>query len=158
MASISSPRIYVRPKTPVGSGTVRDVELERVKTFARVLDSYFVDPILGLVLPGAGDLIGSLLGFYVVMIAVRRKVSPVIIARMIMNLGLDAAIGFIPLVGDLGDFAFKANKKNVELLSARETGKASAKDWFVVVGALAAYAAIMAFVIWGISKILHAIF
>lgn len=145
----------------MGSGTTRDAELERVKTFARVLDSYFIDPILGLVLPGAGDLIGSLLGFYVVVIAMRRKVSPIIIARMIMNLGLDAAIGFIPLVGDLGDFAFKANNKNVALLSERleqGDGKASAKDWMVVVGALVAYAAIMAFVVWGITRILHAIF
>src|SRR5438445_13153771 len=136
----------------------RDLELERVRTFARIMDNYYLDPLIGLVLPGAGDIIGSLLGIYTVVIAVRRKVSPVIIARMIMNLGLDAAIGFVPFVGDLAAGAFKANVKNVELLSARSSGKASTKDWLIVVGAFAAYAAIMTFVVWGIVKILHAVF
>jgi hypothetical protein len=161
MATISSPRIYMRPTTPVGSGTAKDVELERVRMVARVLDNYFLDPLIGLVVPGGGDVIGSLLGVYTVMIAVRRGVSPVVIARMIMNLGLDAVVGFIPLVGDLGDFAFKANKKNVDLLEkSLETrgGKASAKDWLVVVGAALAYIAIMAFVVWGIIRIFQALF
>ena len=151
----------MRPTTPVGSGTAKDVELERVRMVARVLDNYFLDPLIGLVVPGGGDVIGSLLGVYTVMIAVRRGVSPVVIARMIMNLGLDAVVGFIPLVGDLGDFAFKANKKNVDLLEkSLETrgGKASIKDWLVVVGAALAYIAIMAFVVWGIIKIFQAIF
>jgi hypothetical protein len=137
------------------------VELERVRLAARVLDSYFLDPLIGLVLPGGGDVIGSLLGVYTVVIAVRRSVSPVVIARMIMNLGLDAVIGFVPLVGDLADFGFKANKKNVELLErSLETrgGKASAKDWLVVVGAALLYIGIMAFVVWGIIKIFKAIF
>jgi hypothetical protein len=132
-----------------------------VRLAARVLDSYFLDPLIGLVLPGGGDVIGSLLGVYTVMIAVRRKVSPVVIARMIMNLGLDAVIGFVPLVGDIADFGFKANKKNVELLERSiETrgGKASAKDWLVVVGAALLYIGIMAFVVWGIIKIFKAIF
>ena len=151
----------MRPTTPVGSGTAKDVELERVRMVARVLDSYFLDPLIGLVVPGGGDVLGSLLGVYTVMIAVRRNVSPVVIARMIMNLGLDAVVGFIPLVGDLADFGFKANKKNVALLEKSiETrgGKASAKDWLVVVGAALAYIAIMAFVVWGIIKIFQAIF
>jgi hypothetical protein len=132
-----------------------------VKTLARVLDNYFIDPLIGLVLPGAGDVIGSLLGVYTIVIAVRRKVSPVVIARMIMNLGIDAAIGFIPFIGDLADFGFKANKKNVALLTDRieqGSGKASVKDWAVVVGAAVAYIAIMAFVVWGIIHIFRAVF
>jgi hypothetical protein len=151
----------MRPDTPVGSGTAKDVELDRVRMVARVLDNYFLDPLIGLVVPGGGDVIGSLLGVYTVMIAVRRGVSPVVIARMIMNLGLDAVVGFIPLVGDLADVGFKANKKNVELLEkSLETrgGKASAKDWLVVVGAALAYIAIMAFVVWGIIRIFQALF
>src|SRR4051812_9502651 len=119
MASISRPRIYMRPQTPVGSGTARDADVQRVQTLAKVLDGYFLDPLMGMFLPGAGDVLGSLLGMYTVMIAVRRKVSPIIIARMIMNLGVDALIGFIPLVGDIFDFGFKANKKNAALLAER---------------------------------------
>src|SRR4051812_14162655 len=80
-----------------------DRDIERARTFARVLDDYFVDPLLGLVLPGAGDVLGSLLGLYVVMIAVRRRVSPLVIARMLLNLGLDTVAGAVPLLGDAID-------------------------------------------------------
>ncbi len=39
-----------------------------------------------------------------------------LIVRMLLNLVLDALLGAIPLIGDLFDFAFKANLKNVRLL------------------------------------------
>lgn len=146
----------MRPQTPVGSGTARDADVQRVATLAKVLDGYFLDPLMGLVLPGAGDVLGSLLGMYTVMIAVRRKVSPIVIARMIMNLGIDALIGFIPLFGDIFDFGFKANKKNAALLAERIEeggGRARARDWLVVVGAALGYFLVMAFVVWGIISI-----
>ncbi|HET7506709.1 MAG TPA: DUF4112 domain-containing protein, partial [Kofleriaceae bacterium] len=76
-----------------------DPEIERARTLARVLDHYLVDPLIGLVLPGAGDLIGSLLGLYIVGIAVRRRISPIVIARMLLNLAIDAGIGFVPIAG-----------------------------------------------------------
>jgi hypothetical protein len=148
------------PETPVGSGTRRDTELDRVRLLARVLDRYFVDPLIGLVIPGGGDVLGSLLGVYTVMIAARRKVSPVIIARMLMNLAADTVIGFVPFIGDLFDIGFKANTKNVELLTEREEhgGRATAKDWLIVVGASLAYITVMAFVIWGIVALFRAVF
>jgi hypothetical protein len=128
---------------------------------ARVLDRYFVDPLIGLVIPGGGDVLGSLLGVYTVMIAARRKVSPVIIARMLMNLAGDAVIGFIPFLGDLLDFGFKANQRNVELLGERveyHGGRATTRDWLIVIGAALAYIVVMAFVIWGIVALFRAIF
>src|SRR5690349_12111539 len=100
---------YMPAKAPAALEAPRDTELERVKTLARILDGYFVDPLIGLFLPGLGDVIGSMLGIYIVSIAARRKVSPVIIARMLMNLAADASIGFIPLLGDIFDFKFKAH-------------------------------------------------
>ena len=158
MASIGSAPSYVPPSISVR--THRDTELERVRTLSRVLDRYFVDPILGLVIPGGGDVIGSVLGMYTVMIAVRRKVSPVIIARMLMNLAADAVIGFIPFIGDLFDIGFKANQRNVALLSERveHGGRATAKDWLVVIGAALAYVAVLALIIWGIVRLFQAVF
>jgi hypothetical protein len=134
-----------------------DRDLERVRTLARVMDHYLVDPLMGFLLPGIGDVIGSLIGFYVVMIAWRRRVSPVIIARMILNLGFDMAIGVIPLIGDVVDLAFKSNVKNVELLAARPTGRATWKDWLVVAGAALAYLAVMGLVIWGVIALVRAL-
>jgi len=147
--------------TPAQSiGTRRDTELDRVRRLARVLDNYFVDPLIGLLVPGGGDVIGSLLGVYTVMIAARRKVSPVIIARMLMNLAADAVLGFVPLVGDLFDFAFKAHVRNVALLDERieHGGRATARDWLIVAGAALAYIAVMALIIWGIVALFRAVF
>jgi hypothetical protein len=137
----------------------QDAELERVRTLSRVLDTYMIDPLLGLVLPGAGDLLGSLLGLYTVVIAARRKVSPLVIARMLLNLGIDAAVGVVPLVGDVVDFGFKANRKNVELLTARSArgGRATARDWLVLGVAVAAFAGVIALVCWGITALVRAL-
>jgi hypothetical protein len=171
MASIATPPfgvskrkstpMYVPPRPRSGSGTAHDVELARVRTLARVLDGFFLDPILGLVIPGGGDVLGSLLGMYTVMIAVRRKVSPIIVARMLMNLAGDAVLGFIPLLGDLVDFGFKANKRNVELLTERveeHRGRATARDWLILIAAAFAFFLVMAAVIYGIVRLFRAVF
>ena len=138
---------------------MRDTELERVRSLARVLDRFFVDPILGLIIPGGGDILGSLLGIYTVMIAARRKVSPVVIARMLMNLAGDAVLGFIPFLGDIVDFGFKANQRNVELLSERveHGGRATPRDWLILVGAVLAFIAVISLVIYGIVALVRAI-
>src|SRR4051794_19151389 len=131
------PLPYRIPRARRGSGTQLDPDVERVRKLAKVMDHYMVDPLLGLVLPGAGDIIGSLLGLYTVALAIRRKMSPVIIARMLLNLAIDAAVGIVPLIGDMADVAWKANDKNVALLSDRAAtgGHATARDWISVVGA-----------------------
>jgi hypothetical protein len=135
----------------------RDVELLRVRRVARILDDGFIDPLLGFFLPAAGDLIGSLLGLYVVGLALRRKVAPIIIARMFLNLAIDAGIGSIPILGDAFDIVFKANKKNVDLLESRSAneGKASAADWLAVVGAFAVFVGVLAAAIWSITALIH---
>lgn len=154
MASISDTRRYVSPVAD------RDSELARVRTLARVLDRYFLDPILGLVIPGGGDIIGSMLGVYMVMIAARRKVSPVIMARMLMNLAADAVLGFIPLIGDLFDFGFKANIRNLRLLeeATEHGGRATVKDWAMVVGAALTFIAVLALIVWGMVALFRRVF
>ena len=149
---------YLPPRAKRGSGTHVDYELDRVKKMATVLDRYMVDPIIGLFLPGAGDVLGSLLGMYTVHMAFQRKLSPVIIARMLLNLALDALLGIVPLVGDLVDVGFKANQKNVALLEERQTGKASAKDWAFVVGAALLFFGTIALSVFAIVSLFRAIF
>jgi hypothetical protein len=170
MASIGSPSASAmkRRHTPLttqaraarGDTRVRDAELDRVRTLARTLDRYYLDPILGFVVPGVGDVVGSLLGFYVIVIAWRRRVSKIIIARMLMNLAVDAVFGFIPLLGDLFDAKFKANLRNVELLTARAAagGRATARDWAIVLGALLAYLTVLVLLVWGMIALVRRIF
>lgn len=120
-----------------------DREIERARTVAKVLDNYLVDPLVGLLLPGVGDIATSMAGLYTVGLALSRKLSPVIIARMLLNLALDAILGAVPLIGDLFDLAHRANTKNVALLEQRAGmgGRATARDWAMVVGAFAVFVA-----------------
>jgi len=136
-----------------------DRDLARVRTLARVMDHFLLDPLMGFVLPGAGDVIGSVIGFYIVAVAWRWRVSPVIIARMILNLGLDMVLGIVPIVGDAFDLSFKAHQRNAKLLESRAAtgGRATARDWLVVGGAVAAYLAVVALVIWGIVALVRAL-
>ena len=138
---------------------VVDRELQRARTFARVLDHYLVDPVLGLVLPGVGDVIGSLLGLYIVVIAVRRHVSPVVIARMLLNLGADAALGVIPVLGDAIDFGFHANERNIALLADRNSrgGRATGRDWLVLALAIMSLVGVVALVCWAVVALVRAL-
>ncbi len=120
-----------------------DREIERARTVAKVLDHYLVDPIVGLILPGVGDIATSVAGLYTVGVAISRKLSAVVIARMLLNLALDALLGAVPLIGDLFDLAHRANTRNVALLEQRAVsgGRATARDWAMVMGAFTVFAA-----------------
>lgn len=111
------------------------VDVVRADKLARWMDDRFLDPLIGLVLPGVGDLASAGIGLYIVAVAVRRRLPAIVIARMLLNLGVDAIIGVVPFAGDLFDLVWKANKKNVALLKARHTGTSTARDWLVVAGA-----------------------
>lgn len=74
-----------------------------------------LDGLLGLV-PGIGDTATSLVSVYLVYEARRIGVPRRTIARMLINVLLDWAIGLIPLLGDVFDIAYKANRRNIRLL------------------------------------------
>lgn len=104
-------------------------------------------------------MIGSLVGLYVVVVAVRRRLPMVTVARMLMNLGVDALVGAVPLFGDLFDFAWKANRRNVALLRERHGARHdTAGDWLRVGGAIVllafALAAPIAVAWWLVSRLL----
>jgi hypothetical protein len=107
----------------------RDPELEAAEKIARWMDERFVDPVLGFVLPGIGDLISAALGVYPVLLAWRRRAPKSLLARMLLNLAVDAAGGAIPLLGDLWDFVFKAHARNLALLRARADGQEVKGHW-----------------------------
>jgi hypothetical protein len=145
--------------TPGGDG---EHDIRAAETLAKWLDDRFLDPLLGFALPGVGDVIGSVLGLYVVVVAFKRKLPLVTVARMLVNLGVDALVGAVPIAGDLFDVAWKANKRNVRLLRERhEARRDTAGDWLRVAGAtlllLAAVAAPVA-AVWWIAHHLAALF
>lgn len=138
---------------------VDDRDIATAETIARVTDKAMLDPIIGLLVPGAGDLLTATVGLYVVSIAARRRLPPVVLARMLLNLGIDAAVGAIPIAGDLFDFAFQANRKNVELLRARHTARrARPGDWLFVAGAALIFLAALALPIILLVLFIRAVF
>jgi hypothetical protein len=63
-----------------------------------------------------GDLAGAALSGYVVLSAARLGVPRAVLARMVANVGVDALIGTVPLLGDVADVGWRANTRNVALL------------------------------------------
>ena len=74
-----------------------------------------LDPILGL-FPGLGDMVTSLVGLAIMGEASRRGVSRMALVTMALNILANAAVGSIPVVGDLFSVWFKSNRRNHDLL------------------------------------------
>lgn len=100
-------------------------KLRRIRKIAKLLDTAIgipgtkfrigLDPILGL-LPGGGDLIGGLISAYMIYLAASFGLEKPKITQMVKNIALETFVGFIPIVGDIFDFYFKANIRNLDIL------------------------------------------
>lgn len=75
-----------------------------------------LDGLIGLI-PGAGDTIGALLSSVVLSEAARLGAPKTVLLKMAFNIALDAVVGAVPVLGDLFDFVWKANQRNVHLLN-----------------------------------------
>lgn len=109
----------------------REASFRRLRHIAKLLDSSVVipgigvrigaDAILGLV-PGIGDMAMGLVGAYLIYEAHRLGAPKTAIARMIGNVAMDTAIGAIPFVGDIWDFFFRSNDRNMQILAKHVGG------------------------------------
>jgi hypothetical protein len=116
------------------SAAERDVQ--RARALARALDGAVripgtgigvgLDPIIGLI-PGVGDIAGGVLSGYIVLVAARAGAPASVVARMVSNVAIDSLIGTVPLLGDLADFGWKANTRNVALLQQHLERPAAAR-------------------------------
>ncbi len=107
--------------------------LRRLRFLSDLLDTRFgvpgtkwrfgLDGLLGL-LPVVGDSISWVISAYILGEAHRAGVRKRTLIRMFWNITIDYVVGLIPIVGDIFDFAFKANRRNVELID-RDLGSVS---------------------------------
>lgn len=74
-----------------------------------------LDALVGLV-PGVGDLVTGTGSVALLLLALRRRVPTIGIARMVMNIAVDTLGGALPVVGDAFDLAWRSNRKNLEIL------------------------------------------
>lgn len=103
----------------------RNAALDRLERFADLMDSAFripgtdtsvgIEALVGLV-PGIGDAAGAVVACYVPFEAIRLGAPWTLVLKMFVNILVDAVGGSIPVIGDLFDVVWKANKRNVRLL------------------------------------------
>ena len=66
--------------------------------------------------PVLGDTITTALSLFIVHEAYQFGAPGHVIARMLGNVALDGVLGAVPLVGDVFDVFWRANRRNVRLL------------------------------------------
>lgn len=106
-------------------GAAADARLDGARLLARLLDDAIpipgtsyrigIDPLLGLV-PGIGDALGAILSTWLLVIGFRLGAPAPVLARMGLNVAVEALVGAIPIAGDLFDAGWKANLRNLRLL------------------------------------------
>lgn len=106
-------------------GDAQDRALARYALLTDLLDQAFrvpgtrfrfgLDAIIGLV-PGAGDIVGALVGLYGVWVARQLGAPSSLLTRMLGNIAVDAVAGSVPILGDLFDFAYKPHVRNLLLI------------------------------------------
>lgn len=102
-----------------------EAALQEIESLAQWLDARFrlpgtnfrfgLDGLVGLI-PGVGDAFGAASAIYLIMRAERLGVPRSLLLRMGGNVAIDTIVGTIPLLGDLFDFGFKANRRNAALV------------------------------------------
>ena len=98
---------------------------QRIEALEHLLERSFVipginrpvglDAIAGLV-PVVGDLIGAALGAYVIWEASNLGLPKWKLWRMAGNVAFDTAVGAIPVAGDVFDFLFRSNTRNLRIV------------------------------------------
>ncbi len=117
----------LKPEILTDSQVQNDLLLQGLERLAWLMDRAFVipgtnirvglDAILGL-LPVGGDFLTGLVQTGLVLVALKNyRVPKPVAARMAANVLLDIGLGSIPFVGDAFDAVFKANTRNLKLLS-----------------------------------------
>ncbi|MCA8999058.1 MAG: DUF4112 domain-containing protein [Planctomycetaceae bacterium] len=109
--------------------TMSDAErikrFRRVQRLAKLLDGQFKIPVIGTsigldglvgLIPVGGDVVTAGMSAWIIHEAWKIGIPKGMLLRMIGNSVGDLFVGSVPVAGDLFDFFWKANKKNVELL------------------------------------------
>ena len=105
-------------------------------------------------IPGIGDFIGGLLSSVLIYKANQIGVPRTILLRMIINMLIDSTLGAIPLLGDIFDFVWKANKRNVNLLARYQQSpdktyrKSMLENTLFILILIGITALLISFVVW----------
>lgn len=98
------------------------VSYKLVHAIALWMDRRLLDPLIGLVLPGFGDALTSVLAVpYLYLSIVKLKSIPLTLA-IVCNILLDVLIGIIPYIGVVGDVFKRAFTRNSAMIKGYVEG------------------------------------
>ena len=154
------------PNLPtVSTSAENDARLRWVERIAHLMDSQFklpgtrfrfgLDPLLGL-LPVVGNLSTLAVSGALLLTMMRHGASGAVVVRMGFNILVDTIIGAIPIIGNIFDFAYKSNERNVALLRrhyAEGTHSGSGKGLLALL--LLLFAVVFGLVGWGTVVLLR---
>ncbi|MFN2440451.1 MAG: DUF4112 domain-containing protein [Chitinophagaceae bacterium] len=151
----------------INTGT-RTRGLKQLSYLAKLMDAQFrvpgtdirfgLDGLIGLI-PGAGDLSTFAVSGYMLWIMANNGASGFVLARMTLNILIDAIVGAVPILGDLFDIAFKANMRNMKLMQQHyEEGRHRGSGWKVIIPVLIVVFLIIVAIIWITYKLLASLF
>ena len=116
-----------------------------------------LDALVGLV-PYVGDVITFLVSGFLIVVMARRGASGRLLILMLGNLFVDGTLGTIPVLGDLFDWRYRANKKNVRLLLAHYgEGRHRGSAWPVIGLVILVLAGLLILSFWVVGRILSAL-
>ena len=118
-------------------------ELKWLDTATQLLDNRFripgtdirfgLDFLIGL-MPGVGDIFSLGISGLLVVVMARKGASGMVIVKMIWNILVDAIAGTVPILGDIFDLSFRANRRNLDLLQEHYVeGEHDGSAWPVVI-------------------------
>ena len=102
----------------------KQIQYNRLKTMTRWLDTQFqgpfgwrfgLDPLIGLI-PILGDLVTVCFSIYILLNAFLLGCSYAVFLKMLLNIAIEFVVELIPVIGQVFDFFWKANTKNLKLL------------------------------------------
>ena len=151
-----------RPSSPVFAA---DARLRWVEHVARLMDSQFrlpgtrfrfgLDPLLGLV-PIVGDLSSTAVSVVLLLTMLRHGASGAVVVRMALNILIDTVVGAIPILGNVFDFTFKSNERNVALLRRHYAqGQQAGSGKGLVLLLILGFVVVFGLVAWGSWALLH---
>ena len=141
---------YVRgeilPPLSQTTGVAERTSDEHLNLIATWLDDRFVvpgtgtrfglDALIGWI-PGIGDALAAFASLFIVLAGWKRGAARITLIRMLLNLTLEGTFGAIPIIGDFAHVAWKANRRNYNLLirDRQSRRRHTWQDWLFVIGA-----------------------
>jgi len=134
-----------------------------VKRLVYLLDEQFripgtkfrfgLDPLMNLV-PFLGDMTGFVISAGLLLTMAKKGAGNKLVVLMSINILLDATIGAIPFIGQVFDFYFKANSRNLNLMKEHYIeGKHEGSGRNTVILALVIMVAVLALTIYLLVKL-----